>query len=91
MREITHLVDPAAAKRFHWYAPNAILHSNPEIEAKALECEEFWYARKLVWLTTRKQLERKQSPHRSLSRPTSKRRNAIGGCRDCSPREIRRT
>jgi hypothetical protein len=60
MREITHLVDSAAARRFDWYAPNAILHSQPEIEAEALKCAEFWYARKLVWLNTRKQLERKQ-------------------------------
>jgi hypothetical protein len=60
MREITHLVDSAAARRFDWYAPNAILHSQSEIEAEALKCAEFWYARKLVWLNTRKQLERKQ-------------------------------
>ncbi|HEX8312341.1 MAG TPA: hypothetical protein VF614_13555, partial [Chthoniobacteraceae bacterium] len=60
MREITHLVDATAARRFDWYAPNAILHRDPKIEARALECDEFWYARKLVWLNTRKQLERKK-------------------------------
>ena len=60
MREYAHLVDAKAARRFNWYAPNAILNRDPAIEAKALQCDEFWYIRKLVWLTTRKQLERKQ-------------------------------
>jgi hypothetical protein len=32
-------------------------------EKKAAECDEFWYARKLVWLSERKQLEQRDLPH----------------------------
>jgi hypothetical protein len=60
MREITYLVDAGAAARFQWTAPNAILEKKPELEAAAAECDEFWYARKLIWLNRRKQLERKK-------------------------------
>jgi len=59
MREIVHLVDATSARRFVWSAPNEIIHRTDKLEAQAAECGEFWYARKLVWLTTRKALEKK--------------------------------
>ncbi|HEX8295905.1 MAG TPA: hypothetical protein VF593_06360 [Chthoniobacteraceae bacterium] len=60
MREIVHLVDASSGRRLVWNAPNAILHRKPELEAQAAGAAEFWYARKLVWLTTRKELEKQK-------------------------------
>ncbi|MDQ3622783.1 MAG: hypothetical protein M3463_09870, partial [Verrucomicrobiota bacterium] len=59
MREFCFLIDPKSSRDFAWHAPNAILHHDPKLEAIAAQCAEFWYIRKLVWLNTRKQLERK--------------------------------
>lgn len=59
MREIVFLVDSAAARRFTWTAPNEIMNRSEQLEAQAAGCTEFWYARKLVWLNTRKALEKK--------------------------------
>jgi hypothetical protein len=58
MRQIAHLAGSEHARRFTWHAPNSILHRNPKHEALAAQCDEFWYARKLVWLTTRKEMEK---------------------------------
>jgi hypothetical protein len=58
MRAIAHLVDAKEARRMEWHAPNHILAHNPQIEALAAKCDEFWYVRKLVWLNTRKLLEK---------------------------------
>ena len=60
MREYAHLIDGRSAQRFTWTAPNEILHRTDALEAQAAQCDEFWYVRKLVWLTTRKQLEKKK-------------------------------
>ncbi|MES2568761.1 MAG: hypothetical protein V4710_01750, partial [Verrucomicrobiota bacterium] len=58
MRGIAFLVDPAKAGQFVWHAPNAILNYDPRLETTAAECDELWYVRKLVWLTTRKKLQK---------------------------------
>jgi hypothetical protein len=58
MRAIAYLAGSAEARRFQWSAPNHILHRDPPLEQLAAQSDEFWYARKLVWLTTRKQLEK---------------------------------
>lgn len=58
MRAITFLADAGVAKRIQWTAPNFIMHRDPGLEEQAAQCDEFWYARKLVWLSTRKQLEK---------------------------------
>jgi hypothetical protein len=58
MRQIAHLAGSREARRFVWHAPNSILHRDPKHEALAAQCDEFWYARKLVWLTTRKEMEK---------------------------------
>ena len=60
MRGIAWLASSRDARRFQWFAPNSILHRDEEQEKMAAECDEFWYARKLVWLTTRKRLEMKK-------------------------------
>ncbi|MEA3211495.1 MAG: hypothetical protein QOE70_4552 [Chthoniobacter sp.] len=60
MREIIFLVDAKSARRFTWTAPNEILHRTDKLEAQAAGCTEFWYARKLVWLNTRKALEKRE-------------------------------
>jgi hypothetical protein len=62
MREFVYLVDPRAASGFDWRYQNDIINATPKLEALAAESAEFWYARKLVWLTTRKQLEQKNIP-----------------------------
>lgn len=59
MRAMAFLVDPSGARRFDWRAPNKILHRDPHLETLAAESDQFWYVRKLVWLTTRKTLEKK--------------------------------
>jgi hypothetical protein len=58
MRQIAHLAASHEARRFVWHAPNSILHRDTKHEALAAQCAEFWYARKLVWLTTRKEMEK---------------------------------
>ena len=60
MREIVFLVDAAAARRLDWSAPNEILNRSESLEKMAGACTEFWYARKLVWLNTRKALEKRR-------------------------------
>ena len=65
MREYAHLIDGRSAQRFTWSAPNEILHRTDALEAQAAECDEFWYVRKLVWLTTRKKLEKKKLPQQA--------------------------
>ena len=62
MRAIAMLCDETAARRLHFFAPNYILQRNAQNEADAAQCDEFWYARKLMWLSTRKQLERGALP-----------------------------
>lgn len=58
MRAIAMLCDADALSRLKVVAPNHILQRTEKLEAQAAEATEFWYARKLVWLTMRKQLER---------------------------------
>jgi hypothetical protein len=60
MRAIAHLAGSQEARRFQWFATGSILHRTAKLEKAAAESDEFWYARKLVWLTTRKQLEKKK-------------------------------
>jgi hypothetical protein len=69
MREIVHLVAARDARRLEWFAPNEILHANPRLEAMAAQCSEFWYARKLVWLNTRKELEKAERAKEIVSQP----------------------
>jgi len=58
MRALTFLTNASVARRIQWTAPNSIMQQDRALEAQAAQCDEFWYARKLVWLNTRKQLER---------------------------------
>ena len=58
MRDIVNLVDARAAQRFRWVTPGQILERDPQLEAQAATCDEFWYDRNLVWLTARQQLQR---------------------------------
>jgi hypothetical protein len=62
MREFVYLVDAKTAPGFAWHYQNDIINATPKLEQMAAECSEFWYARKLVWLNTRKQLEQKNIP-----------------------------
>jgi hypothetical protein len=66
MRQLAFLVDGRAAARLTWLHKSEITNASPELEAMAASADEFWYARKLVWLNTRKKLERqaitKQEP-----------------------------
>jgi hypothetical protein len=62
MRAIALLCDADAVRRLKISAPNYILQSTPMLESEAAQATEFWYARKLVWLTMRKQLEQGAHP-----------------------------
>jgi len=62
MRAIAILCDADAVARLSVDAPNRILLSTPDLEQRAAQASEFWYARKLVWLTARKGLERGAPP-----------------------------
>lgn len=62
MRAIAMMCDADAVAKLDLYAPSAILQSSPDLEKRAAECSEFWYARKLVWLGTRKALEKGALP-----------------------------
>lgn len=59
MRAIAFLCDSTTARQLDFVAPNQILFRQNALEKKAAHCTEFWYARKLVWLGTRKRLEKK--------------------------------
>ena len=62
MRALAFLCDESGARRLSFIAPNHILQRNTQNEADAAQCEEFWYARKLMWMNTRKQIERAKLP-----------------------------
>lgn len=62
MRAIALLCDADAVARLHLDAPNRILLRSRDLEERAAQATEFWYARKLVWLTARKGLERGAPP-----------------------------
>ncbi len=62
MRAIAFLIDSQKAESFQWQTPNSILLANETNEATAATCDQFWYAHKLVWLTSRKLLEKKKIP-----------------------------
>ncbi len=57
MRPIAFLVGSKDARRFTFVTRGSILLSDPAHEAAAAECDELWYARKLLWLNTRKEVE----------------------------------
>lgn len=62
MRAMAKLCDDQATRRLTIEAPSSILLKAPELEKMASNADEFWYARKLVWLGTRKALERGALP-----------------------------
>jgi len=57
MRAVAFLCDSEAARKLKLFAPNHILQRDEQNEADAAQCEEFWYAHKLMWMSTHKQLE----------------------------------
>ena len=58
MRDVAFLVAPADAARFTWTVPKAIVERTEALEAQAAGCDELWYVRKQLWMTTRKAMER---------------------------------
>jgi hypothetical protein len=60
MRSIAYLCDAKTASKMDFAAPNRILHRTRELERMAGNATEFWYARKLVWLSARKALEKRE-------------------------------
>ncbi len=59
MRALAFLCDSKRASSLEWFAPRtSILQREKPLEQAAKRADEFWYARKLVWLSTRKRLER---------------------------------
>ncbi len=59
MRGLAFLVDAKAARQLTWLAPGELLRRQESAEKMADTADEFWYARKLVWLGVRKDFERK--------------------------------
>jgi hypothetical protein len=58
MRALAYLCNEDAAKQLTFNVPSSkILFRRNGPERRAAESDEFWYARKLVWLSERKQLE----------------------------------
>lgn len=60
MRALAFLVAPGSAEKFIWRAPEKILYGTPELEKLAAESQQFWFVRALVWMNTRKALEKKK-------------------------------
>jgi hypothetical protein len=64
MRALAYLCNENAAKQLTFNVPaSKILFRRNGPERRAAESDEFWYARKLVWLSERKQLESGGLPH----------------------------
>lgn len=61
MRPIAFLVNAGAARHFEWRMHNSILHYDARHEEMAATCDELWYARKLLWITVRKQIEERST------------------------------
>jgi hypothetical protein len=62
MRAMAHLCDPIAARRVSFRTSQHILLHHREHEAAAAASTEFWYVRKLIWLSMRKSMERGEFP-----------------------------
>jgi hypothetical protein len=60
MRDIVRLIDPSTVGRVRWFAHGDILQRDRELEAEAMQCQEFWYERKLAWLFARQRLEKQK-------------------------------
>lgn len=58
MRYVSYLAAPEDAARLVWHTQKQILKYNPKVEALATESEQFWYCRKITWLSVRKDLEK---------------------------------
>jgi hypothetical protein len=58
MRFAAMLADADAASRLQWSTEKRIFSKQPATEQMAAEADEFWYCRKHLWLSARKQLER---------------------------------
>ncbi len=61
MRPIAFLVHADAAQKIDWRTRNSILYYDSDHEAEAAGCSELWYARKLLWLNIRKEIEAEQT------------------------------
>jgi hypothetical protein len=59
MRAIAFLMNSSAAARLEWLIADPIMEPNAGNEKLAGEAGEFWYARKLIWLTSRKKVQKK--------------------------------
>lgn len=59
MRSVAYLAEAKASARLNWIAPREILSYSPEEERSAAKADEFWYARKLLWLNSRKGLQKR--------------------------------
>lgn len=58
MRRYAILAYGRRAQHLVWHVHRDILHHDPEREADAAKCSEIWYMHKLMWLRTRKSMER---------------------------------
>lgn len=57
MRGAAFLANNDKAGKMEWYAPSSIFNYKQKHETEAAKADQFWYCRKISWLSTRKQLE----------------------------------
>lgn len=58
MRNLSILAEPTGAQKIKWLQPREIIQFDPKLEKMASQADEFWYMRKIVWMNTRKKLEK---------------------------------
>lgn len=57
MRDIARLVGGRKASEIRWLEPALSIERSPELDAAAADAKEIWYNRKIIWTSTRKDLE----------------------------------
>jgi hypothetical protein len=60
MHSFIHLVAADEARRMRWVTPVDLLEADAAAEERAAQCDELWFARKLLWLSVRKRLEKQR-------------------------------
>ncbi|MDD5350520.1 MAG: hypothetical protein PHQ12_09950, partial [Chthoniobacteraceae bacterium] len=61
MRFAAMLADADAASRLQWLTEKNIFRMEKNVEERAAQADAFWYCRKHLWLSARKQLERDEN------------------------------
>ncbi len=60
MRSAAYLSDARKASTLQWNTRSKIFHKNDKLEEMAAASEQFWFCRKLTWLTDRQDIQREK-------------------------------